>query len=90
MVKRMIKGEGSISYIQSRRKWCGRVLDPTTGRYKSVFVDTQAEASNAIKEMKQQIKDGIKPQDANMTLKDFLLNEWLPSKRTLKERVYVN
>ena len=78
-----VKGEGSIYYIEKRKKWAAQITNTVAGKQvrKTVYGDTKKEVSEKLLELRVQMKDiglirqqGISIIDIMKEIRDKKLN----------------
>ncbi|NJP07799.1 MAG: site-specific integrase [Chloroflexaceae bacterium] len=72
---RRAKGEGSVSYNASRKRWQGSIL-LSDGRRKYVYGKTKSEASKKLAELREELSNGIDVVGSNSPLPEYIAH-WL-------------
>lgn len=88
--KRSIRGGGSV-FLRKDGRWEAKFKVEETGKYKSLYADTEKEAYKKLEEAKFQQKQGTLPIGKDQTVRQFL-EYWLEDveKPTVRVSTYIN
>jgi integrase len=88
--KKGIRGGGSVFQRKSDKRWVAKFLVEETGKYKSLYADTEREAYEKLQLALQQQRQGILASGPNQKLSDFL-TWWLEEvhRRTIRDSTYL-